>query len=54
MISIGHHMFKVLPIPWLKQVELTRRIEDLKTGAMCGYSNRNAEDKTYHRVPRSY
>lgn len=46
MISISHHMFKVLTIPWLKQIELTRCIEDLKTCAMCGYSDRNAEYKT--------
>lgn len=53
MISISHHMFKVLPIPWLKQVELTRCVEDLKTCAMCGCSNRNVEDNPHLRVPKS-
>lgn len=54
MISIIHHMFKVLPIPWWKQVELTRCVEDLKICAMCGCSNHNAEDNSHHRIPELF
>lgn len=54
MISISHHMFKVLPIPWMKQVELTRCTEDLKTCAMCGRNNHDTKDNTQSRVPTRY